>query len=174
MGITLLDMLLNADLINKEQFEEALKNRVLYGGKIGTSLIELGYLKEEDLARFLGKKLAVPFVGADRLLNISPEIIELIPKELALTYGVIPIHRDKKRLYLVMSDPADLKAIDELSFTTGFIINPVAAPELRLMQALGKYYDYEVDRRYLQILQRIEHEKPAEKPKVLPSAKKGH
>ncbi|GAB7026217.1 GspE/PulE/PilB domain-containing protein [Geotalea toluenoxydans] len=172
MGITLLDMLLNADLINKEQFEEALKNRVLYGGKIGTSLIELGYLKEEDLARFLGKKLAVPFVGADRLLNISPEIIELIPKELALTYGVIPIHRDKKRLYLVMSDPADLKAIDELSFTTGFIINPVAAPELRLMQALGKYYDYEVDRRYLQILQRIEHEKPAEKPKVLPSAKK--
>lgn len=167
MGITLLDMLLHAGLINKEQFEEALKNRVVYGGKIGTSLIELGYLKEEDLARFLGKKLAVPFVGADRLLNIPEETINLIPKEMALTYGVIPIHRDKKRLYLVMSDPADLKAIDDISFMTGYIINPVAAPEIRLVQALGKYYDYEVDRRYLQILQKIEaQEKAAEAAKI--------
>ena len=107
--------------------------------KSGTSLIELGFIKEEELARFLGRKLAVPYVGADRLLNIPAEIIQLIPKEMALTYGVIPIHRDKKRLYLVMSDPADLKAIDDLAFMTGFIINPVAAPEVRLVQALGKY-----------------------------------
>ena len=44
-------MLLNARIINREQFEEALSNRVLYGGKIGTSLIELGFISEEDLAR---------------------------------------------------------------------------------------------------------------------------
>lgn len=164
MGITLLDMLLDAGLINREQFDEALKNRVLYGGKIGTSLIELGYVREDDLARFLSKKLAVPFIDADRLLTIPPEIIRLIPRNIALTYGVIPIHRDKKRLYLVMSDPADLKAIDEISFITGFIINPVTAPEVRLVQALGKYYDYEVDRRYAQIIRRIEEEKPTAKP----------
>lgn len=172
MGITLLDMLLNAGLINKVQCEEALKNRVLYGGKIGTSLIELGYINEEELARFLGKKLAVPYVGADRLLNIPPEIIALIPKELALKYGVIPIHKDKKRLYLVMSDPADLKAIDDIAFMTGFIINPVAAPEVRLVQALGKYYDYEVDRRYIQILQRIAQEEAPKKAQPQPPTKK--
>ncbi|WP_243371351.1 general secretion pathway protein GspE [Geotalea sp. SG265] len=170
MGITLLDMLLNAGIINRDQFEEALKNRVLYGGKIGTSLIELGYVKEDDLARFLGKKLAVPYVGAERLLNIPSETIALIPKELALRYGVIPIHRDKKRLYMVMSDPADLKAIDDISFMTGYIINPVAAPEVRLVQALGKYYNYEVDQRYQHILQRIEQEKSAEKPQSKPLA----
>ena len=164
MGITLLDMLLNAGIINKEQVEEALKNRVLSGGKIGTSLIELGYVDEEDLARFLARKLAVPYVGANRLLNIPAETIQLIPKEMALTYGVIPIHRDKKRLYLVMADPADLKAIDDISFMTGFIINPVAAPEIRLVQALGKYYDYEVDRRYHEILKRIDQKIPVPKP----------
>jgi hypothetical protein len=159
MGITLLDMLKNNGLITREQFDEALKNRVLYGGKIGTSLIELGYVREDDLARFLSGKLAVPFVDSSRLLAIPPEIIGLIPRELALKYMVIPIHRDKKRLFLVMTDPADLKAIDEISFITGFIIKPLIAPEVRLIQALGKYYQYEIEPRYQQIIDRIEGDK---------------
>jgi len=157
-------MLQNAGLITREQFDEALKNRVLYGGKIGTSLIELGYVREDDLARFLSSKLAVPFIAAERLLAISAETIQLIPRDLALTYRVIPLHRDKKRLYLVMADPADLKAIDEISFITGFIVKPVIAPEVRLIQALGKYYGFEVDHRYQQIIGRIEQEKSAARP----------
>jgi len=164
MGITLLDMLQNAGLITREQFDEALKNRVLFGGKIGTSLIELGYVREDDLARFLSSKLAVPFIAAERLLAISADTIQLIPRDLALTYRVIPLHRDKKRLYLVMADPADLKAIDEISFITGFIVKPVIAPEVRLIQALGKYYGFEVDHRYQQIIARIEKENLAARP----------
>jgi hypothetical protein len=164
MGITLLDMLKNNGLITREQFDEALKNRVLYGGKIGTSLIELGYVREDDLARFLSGKLAVPFVDSARLLAIPPEIIDLIPRELALKYRVIPIYRTKKQLNLVMSDPADLKAIDEISFITGFIIKPVIAPEVRLVQALGKYYQYEIEPRYQQIIDRIEQGKEDGQP----------
>jgi len=172
MGITLLDMLQNAGLITSEQFDEALKNRVLYGGKIGTSLIELGYIGEDELARFLSSKLAVPFIATDRLLAIPPEIIELIPRDLAVTYRAIPLHRDKKRLYLVMSDPTDFKAIDDISFITGFIIKPVIAPEVRLIQALGQYYGIEVDQRYQQIVERLEEEKrkappPPSKPLVV-------
>src|SRR5512138_3710715 len=98
MAITLLDMLLNAGLITREQFDEALRNRVLYGGKIGTSLIELGFVREDVLARFLSSKLALPYVHPDRLLAIPPETISLIPRELALKYGAIPIHREQKRL----------------------------------------------------------------------------
>ena len=70
MAITLLDMLLEAGLITKDQFEEALLNRVVYGGKIGSSLIEMGFVTEENLARFLSKKLAVPYVSPEQLLAI--------------------------------------------------------------------------------------------------------
>jgi hypothetical protein len=174
MAITLLDMLLNAGLISREQFEEALKNRVLFGGKIGTSLIEMGFVREDDLARFLSSKLAVPFVDPRHLMAIPDEVIGLIPSELALKYRVIPIHRDKKRLHLVMSDPADLKAIDEISFITGFIIKPLVAPEVRLIQALGKYYRYEIDPRYLQIIERIDREKLSPMQPVLPAEQTGH
>ena len=159
MGITLLDMLQNAGLITRDQFDEALKNRVVYGGKIGTSLIELGYIGEDELARFLSSKLAVPFIAVERLLAIPPQIIELVPRHIAVAYRVIPLHREKTRLYLVMSDPTDLKAIDDISFVTGLIIKPVIAPEVRLVQALGKYYGLEVDQRYQQIVERIEEEK---------------
>jgi hypothetical protein len=158
MAITLLDMLLNAGLINSDQFEEALRNRVLYGGKIGTSLIELGYISEEELALFLSKKLEVPYVHHDQLLQIPPETINLLPRELALKYGAIPLSLDKKRLSLVMADPADLMAIDEISFATGYSVRPLITPEVRLVQALGMYYQTTVDVRFQKVIDRIESE----------------
>jgi len=158
MAITLLDMLLNAGLINRDQFEEALSNRVLYGGKIGTSLIELGYISEEELARFLSDKLSVPYVHHDQLLHIPPDIINLLSRELALKYGAIPLSLDRKRLSLVMSDPADLNAIDEISFITGYSILPLITPEVRLIQALGIYYQTSVDSRFQRVIERIEAE----------------
>ena len=155
MAITLREMLIEAELITAEQFDDALRNLVIYGGKIGTSLIELGYLEEEDLARFLSKKLSVPYVHAHQLLNIPDEIIQLISREIALKYKVIPLQLDQKRLSLVMADPADLRAIDEIAFITGYIIRPLVAPEVRLIQALGKYYQMDIDLRYRQIIEKI-------------------
>jgi hypothetical protein len=173
MAITLLDMLLNAGLINHDQFEEALRNRVLYGGKIGTSLIELGFISEEELALFLSKKLEVPYVHHDQLLHIPPEVINLLPRELALKYGAIPLSLDKKRLSLVMADPADLLAIDEISFITGYSVRPLITPEVRLVQALGIYYQTSVDVRFQKVIDRIEAEhieaiEPLEEEPVLP------
>ncbi|HEX2770222.1 MAG TPA: hypothetical protein VHN12_13175 [Geobacteraceae bacterium] len=161
MAITLLDMLLEAGLISREQFEEALLNRVVFGGKIGTSLIEMGFVTEENLARFLSRKLAVPYVSPEHLLAIPLAVIALIPRELALKYRAIPLSLEKRRLNLVMADPADLKAIDEIAFITGYIVKPLVAPEVRLVQALGKYYQLEIDHRFQQIIDRIEERKAA-------------
>lgn len=152
MAITLLDMLLQAKMLTPRQIDDALQHRVFYGGKIGTNLVELGYLKEEDLAQFLGRKLMVPYISPERLLHIPTQVISLIPRELALNYRVIPLEIDKKRLSLVMADPADLTAIDEISFITGFVIKPQIAPEFRLMQALNQYYGLEINSRYQKII----------------------
>ncbi len=168
MAITLLDMLLEAGLISREQFEEALLNRVVFGGKIGTSLIEMGFVTEENLARFLSRKLAVPYVSPEHLLAIPPAVIALIPREFALKYRAIPLSLEKRRLNLVMADPADLKAIDEIAFITGYIVKPLVAPEVRLVQALGKYYQLEIDHRFQQIIDRIEERKAA--PPHIPAA----
>lgn len=161
MAITLLEMLLKAGLITPGQCDEALQNRVFFGGRIGTNLIELDFIEEEDLARFLSRKLAVPYVDPKELLNLSPDAINLIPKDIVLQYQVVPLRLDNLRLSVVMADPSALTAIDEISFITGKIIKPMITPEVRLVQALGKYYQYEIDERYQLIIDRIEERRQA-------------
>jgi hypothetical protein len=155
MGITLLDMLMQSGMLTPEQSEEALRNRVMHGGKIGTNLIELGFINEDDLARFLSRKLAVPYIPPHRLLAIPPDIIRLIPPAMALKYRVVPLGLEGRRLSLVMADPADLVAIEEISFITGYVVRPLVAPEVRLIQALGKYYQLRIEPHVQQIIDQI-------------------
>lgn len=159
MAITLLDMLRNGNLITMAQQDEALRNRVLFGGKIGTSLIELDYIDEETLARFLSEKLAVPYVNPEMIRTIPPHVIARISRDLALKYRVLPVRVVSRKLYLIMADPADLNVIDEISFITGYVIKPLVMPEVRLMQALAQYYGMEIDNRYLRIISMIEERK---------------
>jgi hypothetical protein len=158
MAITLLDMLLTAKMVSPAQIDDALQNRVFFGGKIGTSLVELGFLREEDLAQFLGRKLMVPYISPEELLHIPAATIALIPQEMALKYRVIPLELQKRRLSLVMSDPADLAAVDEISFITGFVIKPLIAPEFRLLQALSLYYGLHISTRFQRIIDQLHTE----------------
>jgi type II secretion system (T2SS) protein E len=151
MAMKLGEMLIEAGKLTPAQLEETLKSQVIFGGRLGTNLIEMGYLDEDDLVRFLSKKLGFPYATPEQLMAVSPEVIKLIPKEIAEKYKVIPLSRDKKRLTLAMLDPADLSVIDEISFVTGYYLMPVIAPELRLVLALEKYYDIKRDVRYIQI-----------------------
>jgi len=179
MPITLLDMLLEAGSITPAQCDEALQNRVFFGGRIGTNLIELGFIEEEDLARFLSRKLEVPLVESDELLNLPNEVIELLPRDLALRYQVVPLRLEQRRLHVAMADPLALNAIDEIAFITGFVIRPLLAPEVRLVQALGKYYGLEIEERYLRIIAQIESRRltrpprPAQEPASSPSRRRG-
>jgi len=155
MASTLLEMLLEAGVIIPAQCDEALQNRAFFGGKIGTNLIELDFLEEETLCRFLSRKLDVPCVDPERLLNLPSEILELIPRELALRYRVIPLGLENRRLSLAMADPSDLGVLDEIAFITGWIVKPQVCPEVRLIQALGRYYHGAVDERYQQLVRRL-------------------
>ncbi|MBI1922084.1 MAG: general secretion pathway protein GspE [Geobacter sp.] len=151
MTIKLGEMLIKAGKLASDQLEEALKYQVIFGGRLGTNLIEMGYIDEDNLAKVLSEKLGVPYVPADQLNNISPEVIKVIPKGIAQKYKVVPLALDRNRLTLVMTDPSDLQAIDEISFISGFVIKPMVAPEVRLVLALEKYYGIKRDLRYIPV-----------------------
>ena len=155
MAVKLGEMLIEAGLLTPVQLVEALKNQVNYGGRLGTNLIDMGFLDEEDLDRFLSKKLGLPCATDEQLRSVSPDIIALFPKELVEKYSVIPLRRENKRLTLAMLDPSDLSVMDEISFVTGYFIIPMVAPELRLLMALEKYYDIKRNFRFVQISNKI-------------------
>lgn len=165
MAIKLGTMLVQAGLISLGQLDEALKNQVIFGGKLGTNLIEMGLVGEEDIARLLSEKLRVPSIGSEQLIDVPKEITGLISKETAARYRAIPIGLERKRLSLAMQDPSDLLAVDELAFVTDYAIKPLVAPEVSLVLALEKHYGIRRDTRYIPVIRQIENRKRAVRAK---------
>jgi len=153
------EVLVKEGLITKEHLKLALERQVIFGGRIGTNIVELGILTEDEFTKFLSRYLKIPVAEPSQLANIDEEIISAINKELAEKYKAIPFKKEKNRLHVAMLDPKDMKAVDEFRFISGYDIIPYAASELRILYALEKYYGIKRDLRYISIFDRIEEEK---------------
>lgn len=140
MSTVLLEMLVESGLLNSEQYEEAMRNCLLSGGIMSTSLLEIGLIDEDDLARFLSRRLMIPFFDPLPITDISTDVLTLVTPEVAVKYRVLPLNHDRQSLSLAMADPSDLSAMEDLASLIGAAIQPLAAPEIRLLQALVKYY----------------------------------
>ena len=145
------NMLVQEKVITEAQLEDALRNQVIFGGKVGTNLIELGYITPEVLAEYLSRHSGIPQVRPADLHAIPPNVIAIIPPEVAKQHQVLPIRVEKKKLTVAMANPADLATTDKLSFMTGMYINPVVIPELLLIMALERYYKIKRETRYIAI-----------------------
>ncbi len=151
MPFKLGEMLLKEKIITPEQLDEALKMHMILGIRLGSSLIELGYIEEEDLLRFLSEKLGTPSVGNAAFTSIPDQVIARIPVAIAKKHRVIPFQLTNRRLSVAMTDPADLKAIDELAFVSGMSIEPYIATDILVSSALERYYDIKRDMRYMRV-----------------------
>jgi hypothetical protein len=145
------EALVKASLITKEQLRLALERQVIFGGRIGTNLLELKVIKESELVSFLSKYLNVPAVDPSKFVAIDDETISCISNEMAEKYKVVPFRQDRNRLHVALLDPRSIVAVDELRFITGYDIVPYVTSELRLLYALEKYYGMERDLRYVSI-----------------------
>jgi len=162
-------MLVQEGLITPEELEEALRYQVIYGGKLGTNLIEMGLADEGDICLALSRKLGVPYVDPEQLMSLPPGTLKLIPRELVEKYRVIPLRLEKNKLSLVMLNPADLSAIDDIAFRTGFVIRPLITPEVRMVMALEKYFGVPRELRYIQAINALStarHRAPKDKSKA--------
>lgn len=108
------DLLVHEQVISEEQLESALKAQRDSGRKLGGTLIELGYITEQQLIEFLSQQLKIPTVSlADK--KIPPHIVNLLPEVQARRYRALVYQADENQAKVAMSDPADLSAIDALN-----------------------------------------------------------
>ena len=136
------DMLKDAGLIDEFRLETALSHQRSWGGKLGAILIELAFVKEDDVSRLLAQKLRLPHVNLFEP-EISPEVIKLIKPETAKKYRVVPVKKEGKDLTLAMMDPLDIEAMDAIRFATGLAVKPSLALDSEIRDAIRKYYDGE-------------------------------
>lgn len=130
-------------MITDRQLQEAIQHQVLYGGRLGTSLHELGFITEERLTEALARAHGVPAI---ELRSLQPEAIPLIPKKLAQRFKVFPCRLRGQTLFLGMVDPGDHSAVAHIGYSLGYIVRPLVVPEFRMVQLLHDHYG--VDERW--------------------------
>lgn len=145
------EMLVRNGLITREQLDGALEAQLMFGGRLGTNLVELGHIGANTLAEFLSRKLQLPALDPRDLESIDSETLACLSGEVAEKFSAIPLRLEHRVLHVAMADPTDLNLIDELSFITGCEIQPVVAPELLLTYALETLYGVHRKTRFLRI-----------------------
>lgn len=126
------ELLIKANLVTPEQVKKALDEQKVTGGSIGTNLIKLGYIDEENLLAFLSKFYHVEPVKLSKI-HIDQKVLGLVPSGTAKKHLVIPIKRVGPKLILAMSDPSNIMVIDEIKFITGYNVQPVVAIDMDLV-----------------------------------------
>jgi hypothetical protein len=144
-------ILVRHGLITPEQLDEALEAQVIFGGRLGTNLVDLGFLSVDEIGRFLSAQHGVPTVGVEELFAVSPQVLGLLTPEQCTRYKVYPLSTDGKVIRMAMMDPHDLIAIDELTFLTDLLVQNIVVPELRLLQILEKRYGIRREKRFLRV-----------------------
>jgi hypothetical protein len=142
-------LLIEKRLITEKVLAEALQRQVIFGGRLGTNLLEMGAVSEEALMKLLALQYNVPYAEPGHFEDIPQHVLESVPLELLAKHQIIPIDVDGKRITLAMRDPQLLDIIDEVSFQTDMIVHPVVASELRILRALENYYDIKREARYI-------------------------
>jgi type IV pilus assembly protein PilB len=133
------ELLLKENLITAEQLDSALKHQSSHGGRLGSALISLGFVEDDDITSVLSRQYGVPSINL-AYFEIDPSVIKLIPVETAQKYMIVPLSRVGSTLTIAMADPTNVFAMDDIKFMTGFNIEPVVATETSIGEALEKYY----------------------------------
>jgi len=135
------ELLIDAKVLDDTRLQAALAEQRRWGGKLGRTLVELGFVDEKTMVAVLAHQLQLATVDLDTA-KLPERVVELLRLDLAERYGVFPVHVDPKgkTLHLAMSEPTNHDAISELEFATGFKVVPVVATGSSIDRAIRRYY----------------------------------
>jgi MshEN domain len=134
-------------LVSEKQIEEAIRHQVLFGGRLGTSLYELGFITEAGLQEALGRAHGVPSMPVEPR-EIDPSAVALLSKAVVARHKVFPYRVRGKTLFLLMVDPRDHAAVAKIGYSIGYIVKPFVVPEFRMIQLLRDHYGVDERWRY--------------------------
>lgn len=138
------EMLIKAGVIHEFQLNSALSFQRQLGGRLGASLIRLGYLDEETLLQFIAEQFSLSRIDLDKI-TIPPQILQLIPVDKALEFSMIPfavkVVKGAERLFMATSDPTNIPALDEIKFISGHQVQPAIASEDSIIAAIKRCYE---------------------------------
>src|SRR5690606_3613793 len=134
------DILVRAKAITPRQLEDAIGNQVVYGGRLGTNLMDLGCISEAQLGNYLSQQAGVPTIDPNAYVKVHKSIAKALPKAVAERCMAVPLVLKDKVLHVVMADPNNVAHQDEVRFAAGCKLQLYIAPEVRIYYLLNKLY----------------------------------
>ena len=134
------ELLLDGGLITEAQLGRALQVQREKGGRLGSILVRLGILSDEEVAAILSRQHGILSVDLN-VYDVDPEAVALLTREQAIRYNALPLSRAGNTLTVAMIDPTNVFAIDDIKFVTGLNVQPVIAASASLVAAIERHYN---------------------------------
>jgi hypothetical protein len=181
--MSLSSLIVQREIATIRQVEEALARQVLYGGDLATNLLEVASVEEWRIAVTFADSYSLAAAPPGEIVLPPPEILGLVPADVAARRGMVPISKDEKKLVVASAEPLRNEDAEQLFATLGVRVEVRIALDVRVREALSRAYGAPLDRRIERLLKKLaqlaeSHPKlpspsqpPIERPRSVPPFK---
>jgi len=145
------EMLVRDGRLTTEQLDQSILQQKAIGGRLGTVMVELGFIDLDTLTMFLGVELSTPIATRAALEKAKKRAVRILKSDVAAHYRCIPLLIQERQVIAAIDDPHDMESLDELLRITGYRVVPRVAPEARIHKYLERYYGIACAPRFAQI-----------------------
>ena len=132
-------LLVEKDLVAKDQLDQALAEQKRTGEFLGAVLIRRGLLSHEQLLQVLAEQAGMPYVRLSNV-QITPEALAKVPPKFASHYLLVPLTFSDNTLQVAIADPFDVQTLDELRLLLDCDVKPVLAGHREIQEAIQRHY----------------------------------
>lgn len=136
---TIGQLLLEKEIINRSQLDEALKIQREKGGLLGQILAGLGYVTEEQIAQAITVQYGFPYLPLSNY-ELDEEAILLVPENVSRQYCLVPIDKIGNTITIAMADPLNGQAIEDIELLTGSMVQIFVSTVTDIKAAIDKFY----------------------------------
>ena len=134
------EILLSGGTITHDQLSDALRwQRSHPDEDVGSILLARGIVNEAQLLAAYAQRLDVPFVEKDLVVK-RPEVLKLVPENLARRYGIMPVDISNNKILVAISDPDDMSVIEDVKMSSRMDASIVLASAENIRSAIERYY----------------------------------
>lgn len=153
---TLSSILVQCGAASMRAVEDAIARQVLHGGDLPTNLLELGAVDEGTLTASLAESFGLASAPTGRLEPPASGVLRLIPADLALRHGIFPLQQRGRTLIVATALPLSRAVQDDVGFALDLEIVELAAPLVRVRQALAEHYAVPLEPRFERLVERLD------------------
>jgi type IV pilus assembly protein PilB len=129
------EMLVESNLLSREQLKMAMDFQKSVGGKLGAIIVKLGFIEDQTLTNFIARQQGFPVVNLDELV-VPETLVRRLPKKLIEKHHVVPIRFHDGVLTIATSDPFDYEAIEEIQLAIDQRVEMVLAPRSHILRTI--------------------------------------